>query len=50
MDTTTPPPLPRRNFVGLTAAVKLPIPLLKTENQDSRKSCKMRNFADYNFF
>ena len=37
-------------LVILTAAAKLLNPLLKTKNQDSNKSSKMRNFAKYKFY
>ena len=33
----------------LKAVIKLTSLLLKTENQDSNKSCKMQNFGKCNF-
>ena len=38
------------NILRSCKLVKLSHPFLTAENQDFRKPCKMRNFANYNFF
>ena len=35
---------------GILVGVRLVNPLLTAENQDSRRSCKMQNFANQIFF
>ena len=35
---------------GILVGVRLVNPLLTAENQDSRRSCKMQNFANQFFF